>query len=85
MKKNKSEEQLNNIGEYIYAARKRAGFSQAHLSALLELEALYICRGSISRIEHGQRAVTDIEITALAKLLKCTPNELFGWVEDTAQ
>ncbi|MBR5237046.1 MAG: helix-turn-helix transcriptional regulator [Clostridia bacterium] len=64
------------------AARIKAGLSQQQLSAKLELLPVYICRGSISRIEHGQRIVTDIELVALAKVLQVDPNTLLGWTED---
>lgn len=39
---------------------------------------VYICRGSISRIETGDRAVTDIEIDAISKVLNVSLDELFG-------
>ena len=52
--------------------------SQQALSAKLELIAVYVCRGSISRIENGERAVTDIEIDAISKVLKVSLNYLFG-------
>ena len=42
-----------------------------------ELLAVYVCRGSVSRIENGERAVIDIEIDAIAKVLKTSPNALF--------
>ena len=57
-------EQVNIIGPQIKAARMKAGMSQKQLSEKLELMAVYTCRGSISRIENGKRAVTDIEIDA---------------------
>ncbi|MCD7918284.1 MAG: helix-turn-helix domain-containing protein [Clostridiales bacterium] len=74
-------EQVNLIGPRIRAARVAAGLSQKQLSERLELLAVYTCRGSISRIEHGKRAVTDIEIDGIAKILQVSPNELFGWDE----
>lgn len=43
--------------------------SQQTLSNRLEMLAIYICRGSISRIEDKQRTVTDIELYGLAKVL----------------
>lgn len=52
--------------------------SQQALSAKLELMAVYVCRGSISRIENGERAVTDIEIDAISKVLKVSLDYLFG-------
>ncbi|MCM1258990.1 MAG: hypothetical protein NC307_14225 [Roseburia sp.] len=35
----------------------------------METEAIYICRGSISRIEDGSRTVTDLELYGLSKIL----------------
>lgn len=40
--------------------------------------AVYTCRGSVSRIENGRRAVTDIEIDAISKVLGVSLNYLFG-------
>lgn len=68
---------VNITGGQIKKFRKRAGLSQRQLSEKLELEAVYTCRGSISRIENGQRAVTDIELYAIAKALSVSVNELF--------
>ena len=69
---------VNVTGSNIRKLRKKAGLSQRQLSEKMELEAVYTCRGSISRIENGQRAVTDIELAAIAKVLGVTVNELFG-------
>ena len=71
-------EQQNIIGPRIKAAREKAKISQRQLSEKLELLAVYTCRGSISRIENGKRAVTDIEIDAISKVLNVSLNELFG-------
>ena len=69
----------NNItGERIKQSRIKAGLSQAALSAKLELMAVYVCRGSVSRIENGERTVTDIEIDAISKVLNISLDELFG-------
>lgn len=51
--------------------------SQQTLSDRLETMAIYICRGSISRIEDKQRTVTDIELYGLAKVLGVSIEELF--------
>ena len=40
--------------------------------------AVYTCRGSVSRIENGKRAVTDIEIDAISKVLGVSLDYLFG-------
>ena len=67
----------NMIGSKIKEARIKAGMSQKQLSEKLELMAVYTCRGSISRIENGKRAVTDIEIDAISKILNVSLNYLF--------
>lgn len=51
--------------------------SQQALCNQLEMLAIYICRGSISRIEDKQRTVTDIELYGLAKVLGVEITDLF--------
>ncbi len=68
----------NNItGEKIRKLRKDQHLSQQDLSAKLETYAIYICRGSISRIEDGTRTVTDIELYGLSQVLGCQISEFF--------
>lgn len=69
---------LNIIGGRIKEARIRAGLTQKQLSEKLELLAVYTCRGSVSRIENGRRAITDIEIDAISKVLNVSLDYLFG-------
>ena len=71
-------EQVNLIGARVREARIAAGYSQQQLSAKLELMAVYVCRGSLSRIETGDRAITDIEIDAISKVLNVSLDYLFG-------
>ena len=52
--------------------------SQQDLSNKLELLGVYVCRGSISRIEDYSRTVTDIELFAIAQVLGVDPKELYG-------
>lgn len=80
MKRIIDSELVNIIAPNIRAARVREGLSQKELSDRLELMAVYTCRGSISRIENGRRAVTDIEIDAISRVLKVSLDELFGRV-----
>ena len=77
MKRILDNDKVNIIGPQIKKLRKQAGLSQRQLSEKLELEAVYTCRGSISRIESGLRAVTDIEIEAIAKILGVSVDKLF--------
>ena len=74
---NSANEAANIIGERIKEARVKKGYSQQQLSDKLELMAVYTCRGSVSRIENGKRAVTDIEIDAISKVLDCSLDFLF--------
>ncbi|MDO5377874.1 MAG: helix-turn-helix transcriptional regulator [Clostridia bacterium] len=69
--------QANITGRGIYRARREAGLSQKELSARLETMAVYICRGSLSRIEHGARLVTDIELDAIARALNVPVQRFF--------
>ncbi|CZT55263.1 Helix-turn-helix domain protein [Eubacteriaceae bacterium CHKCI005] len=78
MKRIRDSEQLNIIGGRIRRARIAADLSQKQLSEKLELMAVYTCRGSISRIENGRRAITDIEIDAISKVLQVSLDSLFG-------
>ena len=62
-------EAQNLIGDIVRKYRKAAKMSQQELSVKLELLGVYVCRGSISRIEDKSRTVTDIELYALANVL----------------
>lgn len=65
-----STEKCNMIGSKLKQYRMEQKLSQQDLSNRLETEAVYICRGSISRIEDGSRTVTDMELYGLSKILK---------------
>ena len=68
----------NIVGDRVKEARIKAGLSQEELSVRLETLAVYVCRGSVSRIENGERTVTDIEIEGMAKILNASLDYLFG-------
>lgn len=67
----------NMVGENVRKLRIQRGLSQQALSEKLETLAVYICRGSISRIEDNQRSITDIELYGLAKVLNVSIEDLF--------
>ncbi|MBP3667304.1 MAG: helix-turn-helix transcriptional regulator [Clostridia bacterium] len=69
--------QMNMIGDQVKKYRKARKMSQQALSNKLELLGVYICRGSVSRIEDKSRTVTDIELFALAVVLGITVNDLY--------
>ena len=69
--------EMNLIGDRLRVLRKKHHLSQQQLSERLETQAVYICRGSISRIEDKSRTVTDIELMGLAKVLGVKIQDLF--------
>lgn len=70
-------DQKNLVGKKVRMLRKERHFSQQQLSDKLETMAIYICRGSISRIEDGSRTVTDIELYGLSQVLSVPIEEFF--------
>lgn len=70
-------EKVNLVGDNVRKFRKEQKMSQQALSAKLETLAVYICRGSIARIEGGTRTVTDIELWGLSKILNKPIGEFF--------
>ncbi|MBE6948481.1 MAG: helix-turn-helix transcriptional regulator [Ruminococcaceae bacterium] len=69
---------MNMIGEQIKKARTKANLSQKELSDALEELGVSTCRCSVSRIESGKRAVTDMEVDAISKVLNVSLNYLFN-------
>ena len=59
----------NMIGEKLKQLRREKNLSQQQLSDRLETLAIYVCRGSISRIEDRSRTVTDIELYGISQVL----------------
>lgn len=69
---------LKNIaGAKVKQFRKDRNMSQQQLADKLETLAVYICRGSISRIEDGTRTITDIELAGLSKILNVPIEKFF--------
>lgn len=75
--------EMNMIGDKVRELRIKRGWSQQTLSNKLEMLAIYICRGSISRIEDKQRTVTDIELYGLASVLGVSIESLFQIPDNT--
>ena len=67
----------NVVGDNVKKNRLERHMSQKELSEKLEMYAVYVCRGSISRIERHERTVTDYELKALSESLKVSINQLF--------
>ena len=68
---------MNLIGANLKRLRKERNLSQPALSNRLELLGVYVCRGSVSRIEDMTRTVTDIELFAIAEVLGVGIESLF--------
>lgn len=69
--------EMNLIGDNVKKYRKIKRMSQQALSNKLELLGVYVCRGSVSRIEDKSRTVTDIELFAIAEVLEVSILDLF--------
>ena len=70
-------ERKNLIGGTVRRLRIARKMSQQTLSNKLELLGVYVCRGSVSRIEDYSRTVTDIEIYAIASVFGVGVEELY--------
>lgn len=70
-------EQKNLIGDRVKELRKERHLSQQQVSDQLETLTVYICRGSISRIEDKHRTVTDIELFGLTQVLEAPIEKFF--------
>ena len=70
-------EDKNLIGKNLKKIRTERKISQQALSNKLELLGVYVCRGSVSRIEDKSRTVTDIELYAIANVLGVEIKDLF--------
>ena len=67
----------NMVGDKVRELRMAKKMRQKLLSEKLETYAVYICRGSISRIEEKRRTVTDIELYGLAQVLGVDIGDFF--------
>lgn len=71
-------ETMNMVGKRVRFLRKSKKMSQQQVSDKLETMAIYICRGSVSRIEDGLRTVSDIELYGLSKIFNVPISELYN-------
>ena len=67
----------NIIGSRIRKARRDSHFTQMKLATQMQLLGVRIDRAGIAKIETGIRPVSDIEITAIAKILQVSLLSLF--------
>ena len=72
----------NIVGSRVRIARREAGVTQMELAARLQVLSVSIDRSGIAKLESGRRPVSDIEIAAIAKVLKVPILWLFGESND---
>ena len=72
----------NLCGDRIREARARRRYSQSDLCKLLQLKGLMIKRDVISRMESGNRIITDFETVAIAEALEVPVPWLLGKEQD---
>ncbi len=60
----------NIIGQRVRKGRKESGITQMELAAQLQLLDVPIDRSGIAKLESGRRPASDIEVYAIAKILK---------------
>lgn len=77
---------LKNItGERIRQARVVKKLSQDELAARMQLNSVILERAAISRIETGDRFVTDYELLVFAEVLGVTTDWLLGKCEKNSK
>jgi transcriptional regulator with XRE-family HTH domain len=67
----------NIVGSRVRKARKESKITQMDLVARLQVLGIKIDRPAISKLESGSRPVSDIEVAAIAKILKVPISWLF--------
>ncbi len=67
----------NIIGAKVREARKKKGVTQLELAAHLQLFGITIDRSGIAKLESDRRPASDIEVAAIARILKVSIPWLF--------
>lgn len=68
----------NVSGERIRELRQKAHLSQSALAAKMQVEGVVMEQDAVSRIERGERIVTDYELLALTRLFNTSTDWLIG-------
>ena len=76
---NKAQDGRNNVcGKNVANIRKEMKISQRELADRLQIHGLDVDKNAVQRIEAGKRFVTDIELIALANVLKVDIHDLLN-------
>lgn len=78
MKINDFDGAKNISGDRIHQARTARRMTQAELAAKMQVEGVEIEREAISKIETGDRLVTDYELAAFSRVFRVTMDWLTG-------
>ena len=72
----------NIVGLRVRKARKESGITQMELAARLQVLGITIDRSGVAKLEGGRRPASDIEVAAIAKVLKVSIPWLFEENDD---
>lgn len=78
MKILKFNEMHNITGQRIKELRIQRGLTQEQLAAKMQIAGIQINQKAISRIESGDRIITDYELMCLAEILRVSINQLLN-------
>ena len=68
----------NVIGHQIKKIREKLGITQEQLAIRIEMAGWQVDRFIVSKIERGDRQLSDVEAQTIAKALKVSVSRLFG-------
>ena len=68
----------NVIGHQIKKIREKLGITQEQLAIRIEMAGWQVDRFVVSKIERGDRQLSDVEAQTIAKALKVSVSRLFG-------
>jgi transcriptional regulator with XRE-family HTH domain len=68
----------NIIGRHIKKIRREQSLTQEQLAIRIEIAGWQINRFVVSKIERGDRELSDVEAQIIAKVLKVSVSRLFG-------
>ena len=70
---------MNNVvGKHVKEIRKKQGITQEQLAIRIEMAGWQVDRFLVSKIERGDRQVSDIEAQLIAQALMVSISNLFG-------
>ena len=68
----------NVVGHQVKKIREKLGITQEQLAIRIEMAGWQVDRFIVSKIERGDRQLSDVEAQTIAKALKVSVSTLFG-------